>query len=257
MLPAMTVAVVGGTGALGKLVVAELRARGDEVLALSRRAPRELPEGASHRGVDLTTGEGLEDALAGAEVVVDASNESPRGAGPVLVGGTKRLLRAGAAAGVRHHVGISIVGCDRVPMAYYKVKVAQEQAIAANEVPWSLLRATQFHTLLAWGFAQAARWRVLPTGRARLQPIDPAVVAERVVAAARAEPAGRLPDVAGPEVRSLGELSRAWQAADGRRLLPLRVPTVGKTGRPIGEAALCNPDAAGGGPTFEQWLVRG
>ncbi len=250
----MKVAVVGGTGVLGKLVVAELVARGDEVLALSRKAPSKLPEGASHRSVDLTTGEGLEDALVGVEVVVDASNESPLGAGPVLVEGTKRLLAAGAAAGVRHHVGVSIVGCDRVPTAYYKVKVEQEQAIEAGEVPWSLLRATQFHTLLAWAFAQAARRRVVPTGRARLQPIDPMVVAERLADAAQAGPAGRLPDVAGPEVRTLTELARAWRAAAERHLLPLRIPTVGKIGRPLGEAALCNPEAAAGGPCFSEWL---
>lgn len=249
--------MIGGTGVLGKLVVAELAARGDEVLALSRRAPRDLPEVASHRSVDLTTGEGLGDALAGVEVVVDASNESPRGAGPVLVEGTKRLLRAGVEAGVRHHVGVSIVGCDRVPMPYYKVKVEQEQAIAAGDVPWSLLRATQFHTLVAWFFAQTARWRVIPTGKARLQPIDPAVAVERLADAAHADPAGRLPDVAGPEVRTLTELARTWRAVSGERLLPLRIPTVGRIGRPIGEAALCSPAAAADGPTFEQWLARG
>ena len=253
----MKVAVIGGTGVLGKLVVAELASRGDEVLALSRTAPAKLPDGVSHRSVDLTSGEGLEDALAGVEVVVDTSNESPRGAGAVLAGGTKRLLRAGADAGVRHHVGVSIVGCDRVPMPYYKVKVEQEELIAAGEVPWSLLRATQFHTLVAWFFAQTARWRIMPTGNARLQPIDPIVVARRLADAAHADPAGRLPDIAGPEVRTLTELAAAWRAASGRRLLPLRIPTVGKIGRPIGEAALCDPGAAGGGPTFERWLARG
>lgn len=253
----MKVAVVGGTGGLGKPLVAELAARGDEVLALSRTAPPVLPERASHRSVDLTTGDGLAEALAGVEVVVDASNEGPRGAGPVLVDGTKRLLQAGAAAGVRHHVGVSIVGCDRVPTAYYKVKVEQEEAIAAGEVPWSLLRATQFHTLVAWAFAQAARWRVLPTGKARLQPIDPTVVARHLADAAHAGPAGRLPDVAGPEVRTLTELAGTWRVAAGRHLLPLRIPTVGKIGRPIGEAALCNPGAAAGGSTFEEWLASG
>lgn len=251
----MKVAVVGGTGVLGKPLVAELAAGGDEVLALSRNPERSLPAGASHRSVDLTTGEGLDEALAGVEVVVDASNSSPRKAAPVLVEGTKRLLRAGADAGIRHHICISIVGCDRVPMPYYEVKVEQEEAIAAGEVPWSLLRATQFHTLVAWFFSQAARWRVLPTGKARLQPIDPAVVAQRLADAAHADPAGRLPDVAGPEIQTLAELAGTWRAANGGRLLPLRIPTVGKIGRPIGEGALCDPGVAAGGPTFERWLA--
>ncbi len=252
----MKVAVVGGTGVLGKPLVAALAARGDEVLALSRTTPRKLPDGASHRSVDLTSGERLTGALSGVEVLVDASNSSPRNAGPVLVEGTKRLLRAGAEAGVRHHIGISIVGCDRVPMAYYKVKVEQEEAIAGAAVPWSLLRATQFHPLLAWAFGEAGRFRVVPTGSAQLQPIDPLVVVERLTEAAHAEPAGRLPDIAGPKVHTLTELAQVWRQA-GHRAMPLRLPMVGRIGRPVREGALCNPDAAAGGRTFKQWLADG
>lgn len=254
----MKVAVVGGTGVLGKPLVAALAAREDEVRALSRTAPKKLPEGASHHSIDLTTGEGLAEALAGVEVVVDASNSSPRNAGPVLVDGTQRLLAAGAQAGVRHHLGVSIVGCDRVPTAYYRVKVEQEEAIAAGTVPWSLLRATQFHPLLAWAFGQAARARMSPLGSARLQPIDPAVVVARLADAAHAGPAGRLPELAGPEVRTLSELAKAWRSSQGRHLLlPLPIPMVGPIGRPLREGALCNPDAVAGGASFEQWLADG
>lgn len=251
----MKVVVVGGTGVLGKPLVAELVARGDEVRVLSRTPPSKLPQGASHHRVDLTSGEGLTEALSGVAVVVDASNESPRNAGPVLVDGTDRLLAAGAQAGVRHHIGVSIVGCDRVPTSYYKVKVEQEKTIAAGDVPWSLLRATQFHSLLAWAFAQAGRARLMPTGGARLQPIEPAVVAARLADVAHAEPAGRLGNIAGPEVRTLTELARTWRRADGRWMLPLPVPMVGKLGRPSREGALCDPGAAAGGLTFEQWLA--
>jgi uncharacterized protein YbjT (DUF2867 family) len=251
----MKVAVVGGTGVLGKLVVAELAARGDEVLALSRKPGRTVPEGVSHRRVDLTTGEGLAEALAGVEVVVDASSSStPRRAAPVLVEGTQRLLRAGAEAGARHYVGVSIVGCERVPIAYYKVKVKQEEAIAAGAIPWSLLRATQFHTLIDSLFRQDARFGVVRSGSARFQPIDPSLVAERMAGAAHAEPAGRLPDIAGPAVLTLSELAKAWRRA-GHRALPLRFPMIGPIGRPLREGALCNPDAAAGGCTFEQWLA--
>lgn len=262
----MKVAVVGGTGQLGKPLVAALASRGDEVLVLSRSAPRKLPDGASHRRLDLTEepkpsaagagDDGLAEALAGIEVVVDASNSNPRRAGPVLVDGTKRLLRAGREAGVRHHVGISIVGCDRVPIAYYKVKVEHEEAIAAGEVPWSLLRASQFHSLIAWAFAQAGRFRVVPTGKARLQPIDAQLVAERLAAVAHAEPAGRLPDMAGPQPQTLSELAASWRRA-GHRGLPLRLPMIGRIGRPLREGALCDPNAAADGPTFEEWLSRG
>jgi uncharacterized protein YbjT (DUF2867 family) len=252
----MKVAVVGGTGVLGKPLVAELAARGNEVLALSRTAPRKLPDGASHLHIDLTTGDGLAEALAGVEVIVDASSSSPRNAAPVLVEGTKRLLRTGAETGARHYVGVSIVGCERVPMAYYKVKVEQEKVIAAGAITWSLLRATQFHTLIDHLFKRDARFGIVRSGSARFQPVDPSLVAERMAGAAHAEPAGRLPDVAGPEVLTLSELAKAWRRA-GHRALPLRFPMIGPIGRPLREGALCNPDAAASGPTFEEWLARG
>jgi uncharacterized protein YbjT (DUF2867 family) len=124
-------------------------------------------------------------------------------------------------------------------------------------VPWSLLRATQFHPLPAAIFAAAARRRIRLTGSARLQPIDPAVVARRLADAVHADPAGRLPDIAGPEVKTLGELSRAWQRADGRRLLAVRVPSIGKLGRALRDGGLCDTSAAAGGASFEEWLRDG
>jgi len=143
-----------------------------------------------------------------------------------------------------------------VPMAYYRVKVEQEEAIGGGEVPWSLLRATQFHPLIGAVFQKTSRFGVLPTGSARLQPVDAAVVAQRLAEVVQAEPAGRLPDVAGPEVETLTDLANTWREAKGRRL-PLRIPMVGKIGRPVREAALCNPEAAAGGPSFGRWLADG
>ncbi|HYV14444.1 MAG TPA: NAD(P)H-binding protein [Conexibacter sp.] len=251
----MRVAVIGGTGGLGRLLAAGLAAHGDEVRAVSRHAPTsQLADGVTHHRADLASGDGLAEAVAGVEVVVDAVNELRR-ARTVLVGGTRRLLAAEAAAGVGHHVAISIVGCERVPWSYYNAKAAQEDAVTAGPVAWSLLRATQFHTLLAGTFAEAARWRLVPTGRALLQPIDPALVAERLVAAVHAGPAGRLPDLAGPEVRTLTELAAAWRTHDGRRLLGLRVPFVGRVGRALRAGGLTDPAAAAGGATFAQWLA--
>lgn len=251
----MKVAVAGGTGTLGAPLVAELARRGADVLALSRGTPAELPAGATHRRIDLAGGDGLAEALEGVDVLVETANTAPN-RGEELVAITRRLLGAAAEAGVSHLVGVSIVGCDRVPMPYYKAKVAQEGAIAASPVPWSLLRASQFHDLLDWAFGAAARRRLLPTGSARLQPVDVRVVATRLAEATLGGPAGRLPDVAGPEIRTLSELARAWRAADGRRLLPLRIPMAGRIGRPVREAALCDPAAAAGGPSFEEWLAR-
>ena len=172
--------------------------------------------------------------------------------------GTVRLLAAEVDAGVRHHVAISIVGCDRVPHFYYRAKVAQEQAIAGAPVPSTLLRATQFHSMQAGAFAAAARLRVLPKVRIPLQPIDTAVVARRIVELVHAEPAGRVADVAGPQVESLDGLAEQWREHDGRRLLPLRLPpaALGGGGREMAAGLLTDPAAAVDGPTFAEWLAR-
>jgi len=247
-----TVAVVGGTGTLGAPVVGELLARGATVRVLSRNATA-VPDGAEHRRVDLTSGEGLAQALTGADAVVDAAN-STKAAEDVLVAGTKRLLEAGAAAGVGHHVAISIIGIDQVPMSYYRAKLAQEEAIESGPLPFSILRASQFPQLLDSAFAAAARFGVRPTGRAKVQPIDPTVVAARLAEAALADPAGRLPDLAGPRVQTLSELSRAWATARGKHRLPLRIPAWGKMGKALAAGALCDPAAATPGESFEEWL---
>jgi uncharacterized protein YbjT (DUF2867 family) len=122
----MTIAIVGGTGTLWRRV-AELEARGNHVRRLSRHA-------AEHH-VHLATGDGLGPALAGCDVVVDANNSSARKPAGILVDGSRRLLEAEAAAGVKHHVCVSIVGCDQVPMGYYRAKSDQERLDRALLVP--------------------------------------------------------------------------------------------------------------------------
>lgn len=249
-----TIAVVGGTGTLGAPVVVELVARGADVRVLSRSATN-VPAGAAHHRVDLTSGDGLAAALAGVDAVVDSAN-STKGAEAVLVAGTKRLLEAEAAAAVDHHLAISIIGIDRVPMSYYRVKLAQEEAVEAGPVPFSILRASQFPQLLEMAFAGAARFGVRPTGKAKVQPVSPEVVAARLAEAALAPPAGRLPDLAGPRIQTLSELSRAWASARGKHRLPLRIPAWGKMGKALAAGGLCDADAATPGEDFEGWLAH-
>jgi uncharacterized protein YbjT (DUF2867 family) len=248
------IAVVGGTGTLGAPVVGELLGKGAEVRVLSRNAT-EVPPGAEHRRVDLTSGAGLAEALAGVDTVVDAAN-STKAADDVLVAGTRRLLDAEAGVGVGHHVAISIIGIDQVPVKYYRAKLAQEEAVEAGTVPYSVLRTSQFPQLLDETFAAAARFGVRPTGAAKVQPICPAVVAARLADAALAGPAGRLPNVAGPKVQALSELSRAWASARGKHRLPLRVPSWGKMSKALAAGALCDPAASTPGEDFEEWLRR-
>jgi uncharacterized protein YbjT (DUF2867 family) len=244
----MRIAIVGGTGRLGRQLAGVLSARGHEVRALSRSAP-EWP-------VDVRTGAGLEPALAGCEVVVDAANGPPSAkAADVLVEGTRRVLAEGRVAGVGHHLCVSIVGCDRVPMGYYRVKVAQEQAVVDGAVAWTVVRATQFHDLLGGLFAQAARAHVLPTGRARFQPIDVADAAEAIADAAEAGPRHGHVEVAGPEVLDLADLARTYRRLTGVRAVAVPVPLPPRLGRALRAGALTadHPDHRGT-RTFAQWL---
>jgi uncharacterized protein YbjT (DUF2867 family) len=244
----MRIGIVGGTGTLGRHVTSALAGRGHDMRVLSRRSPQ-YP-------VDLVTGDGLAAALEGCEVVVDASNASaPRRAAQVLVDGSRRLLTAERDAGVSHHVGISIVGCERVPMGYYRVKAEQEQVISGGPVPWSLVRATQFHELVAMFLATAGKWHVLPIPAARLQTIAAAEVARVVADVAGGEPCGRI-QVAGPQVLTAAELARTWKAVTGRRAVSVPVPVPGKLGRALRAGALTAEDAdVLGTQTFADWLA--
>jgi uncharacterized protein YbjT (DUF2867 family) len=251
------IAVIGGTGMLGRQVVRELVAREHAVRVLTRSAPEALPAGAEHHAIDLEAGAGLDDALAGAEAVVDASNRAGRGrtAAPVIVEGTRRLLAAAARAGVGHHIAVSIVGIDAVPFSYYRAKLAQEEAVQRGAVPWSLVRATQFHELLDWGFGLTARAGFVPGLRFGLAPVDPRFLAGVLADAVQRGPGGRLAPVAGPQVAPLRELGRTWAQVRGRRAVALPLPLPRRARRALAAGALVpGHGAITGGPTFADWL---
>jgi len=251
----MEIAVIGGTGTLGALVVAELARRGHQVRTISRGAAAQQ-HGVTHYQADVRTGAGLDAALAGVATVLDAVNNA-KGDAEVLVAGTRRLLQAEARAGVGHHVAISVVGCDRLPLGYFRAKAQQEEVVTGGPVAWSLLRATQFHSYVAGMLAGAAKWRVSPRGQARVQPIDAGVVASRLVAAIEAGPVGRLADIGGPEQLTLTQAARRWCAVTGRRLLPLYLPLPGKAGAALRQGVLCTAETpAHAGNTFAEWLAR-
>lgn len=239
------VVVLGATGSLGSAIATQLTAAGHTVIAASRRGPTR---------VDVATGEGLAAALAGADVVMDATNDSvaPRA---VLVDGTGRVLAAAREAGVGHFVGISIVGIDDAPIPYYRAKVEQERVIEASPVPWTLLRATQFHDLIP-KFAAPRRGIVAAPLGWKLQPIHVREVASVLVAAAAAPAAGRLPDVAGPQVLPFARLARMWRSASRTRALVVPVPLLGARGAFLRSGKLCAPDRAVGTITFAQWLAE-
>ncbi|MGW8568300.1 SDR family oxidoreductase [Isoptericola sp. NPDC055881] len=204
----MRIVVVGGTGLIGKQVIAHLTGAGHEAVAA-----------APSTGVDTVTGKGVDAALAGADVVVDVSNSPSFADEDVLrffTTSTRTLLDAERRAGVRHHVVLSIVGADRNPASgYLRAKVAQEELVHGGGVPWSVVRATQFFEFgsrIADGATVDGAVRLPPVA---FQPVASADVARFVAEAAAAEPGGGTVDVAGPQRVRFDEFIRGVLAAGG------------------------------------------
>jgi uncharacterized protein YbjT (DUF2867 family) len=256
---AAPILVTGGTGTLGRLVVPRLRDAGADVRVLSRRAqgPGADPELVTG---DLTTGEGVAAAVEGTEIVVHLAGSNK---GDEVK--TGHLVRAAARAGARHLVYISVVGADRTPVTsavdralfgYVAAKLAAERIVAGSGLPWTTLRATQFHDLLLTTAGQLARLPVVPVpAGVRAQPIDPAEVADRLVELALGPPAGLVPDLAGPKVYELSALLRGYLRARGlhRPVLPLWLP--GRAARAFRAGANLAPDRAVGRRTWEEFLA--
>lgn len=254
----MRVLVVGGTGGLGRLVVEELARRGHSVRVLSRQ---QQPSCSPFPGVesmqgDLVSGAGVAAAVADVDAVVDTVNAG-RHARRVMVEGTQRLWAAAAEAGVGHAVGIGIVGAEVIApvVPYYKVKVAQERALRSGKVPWTLLRATQFHDFVAQAVTGLSRLPVLPVPAIRYQPVERREVAVALSDAVLGQPRGLLPDFAGPEALPLVDFARIWLETRGRSQRAVAIPLPTRFGRQLREGALCSPDRAVGRRTFSDWAA--
>jgi uncharacterized protein YbjT (DUF2867 family) len=239
------IAVAGGTGLIGTMVVDAVTAAGSTPMVLARST-----------GVDLTTAANLDEALRGADAVIDVSNvvtTRRKKAIAFFDAATSNLLAAGRRAGVRHHVALSIVGCDRVDIGYYFGKRRQEELVLAGD--GTVLRATQFHEFADQMLQRSAPLFALAP-RMRTQPIAAREVADVLVQLALGRPVGMAPDLAGPEVREMSELVRLLVRARRLRriVVPLRLP--GAAGRAMATGALL-PAADGprGTQTFENWLA--
>ncbi|MEU5683386.1 nucleoside-diphosphate sugar epimerase [Streptomyces venezuelae] len=239
-----TILVTGGTGTLGRLVTERLRADGHEVRVLSRHT--------QPYAVDLREGTGLDAAVTGVDVIVHCAS-SVRGGDERAA---RNLIAAAEKAGVAHLVYISIVGIDRVPMGYYKTKLAVERLIEESGLGWTVLRATQFHDLVLQIMEASAKLPVmLLPGGVSDQPIEVGEVADRLAELAAAPPAGRVEDMGGPEVRTFPELARAYLRASGKRRRVLPVRLAGRTYRAARAGGLLTPDRAVGKRTFEEYLA--
>jgi uncharacterized protein YbjT (DUF2867 family) len=253
------VLVTGGTGTLGRHVVALLRAAGHRVRVLSRtgNAPA---DGVEHVRGDLATGEGADAAVAGVATVVHCAG-SAKGDDDKA----RSLVDAAVRAGVEHLVYISVVGADRVPVVsamdraafgYFAAKRAAEEIVAGSGIPWTTLRASQFFDLTLTTVAAMARMPVVPVpAGVRFQPVDTAEVAARLVELALAAPAGLVPDLAGPTVHGMDELVRSYLRAAGKHRAVLPVRFAGGAYRAVRAGANLAPERAVGRRTWEEFLA--
>jgi uncharacterized protein YbjT (DUF2867 family) len=212
--------VTGGTGVLGSKVVERLHSEGIEPRILSHsNRPGTI------RG-DLPTGEGLEAAVRGVDTIVHCASSPFRKARQTDVEGTERLLAVASRAGVSHVVYVSIVGIDRVQSyPYYRVKLRAERLIEDSPIPHTILRATQFYELILMALRALARLPVVTVPKGLIgQPIDSGKVAARLVELTLSGPAGRVPDVGGPEVRTTEDIARSYLKEMGSRKKAVAFP---------------------------------
>jgi uncharacterized protein YbjT (DUF2867 family) len=240
--------VTGGSGTLGRQLVPLLREHGNDVRVLSRR-----PGGGSHVA-DLVTASGLADAVAGVDLVVHAASDTRR-FGRTDLAQTRSLLRS--LAQVRHLVYISIVGIDEIPLGYYQRKLACEHEIETSAAPYTILRATQFHELIATFLHAAERLPAAPLPlRFRFQPVAAADVAGRITELLDAQPAGRVADFGGPELFTLGDMARTWREARGRPRACWPLPVPGRVGQAFRAGLNTCPDHRAGTQRWADFVGR-
>jgi uncharacterized protein YbjT (DUF2867 family) len=254
--------VTGGTGTLGRLVVARLREAERDVRVLSRHgAPADADAALEFVTGDLATGVGTEAAVDGIEVIVHCAGGR--------VGDddtTRNLVRAAAQAGARHLVYISVVGAERIPIrsridrtmfGYFESKLAAEQVVAGSGIPWTTLRATQFQQSFLSVAQGVAKLPVIPVPSGfRFQPIDAREVAARLAELALDEPAGLVPEIGGPQVFGMGELIRIYLQATHRHRLIVSVPTIGGAAAALRAGANLTTDRAVDRTTWRDFVAE-
>ena len=251
--------VTGGTGTLGRHVVSRLRDAGRDVRVLTRRG-RPAEGGVEFVTGDLTSGQGVERAVAGVETIVHCASSYQGDPGAA-----RNLVRAASRARRPHLVYISIVGVDRIPISspvdramfgYYESKRVTERVVTDSGLPWTTLRSTQFHDLILKVAQALARLPVMPVPAGfRFQPIEADEVAARLVELTLGTPAGLMPDIGGPSAYAAADLVRGYLRAAHRRRAVVPVPVPGKAARAVRGGANLAPEQAVGRRTWEEFLT--
>jgi uncharacterized protein YbjT (DUF2867 family) len=249
MTAGMTVLVTGASGMLGSAVLPRL-AKDDHRVRPMSRSPR-----SGWVVADLRDGDGLEEAVRGADTIVHLAS-APGRPRRTDVEGTRRLLGAARTAGVRHVLYVSINGVDRVPYRYYRAKIDTEQVVRDSGVPFTILRASQFHPfvekLLA---ASGALGPLIVDPRWRVQPVAVEDVANRIAELLALPHSGRTTEFAGPEVLTFDELARTWREARGVKRPIWRVPIPGRMSRAIRAGGQTTRETPTGTRTWSDYLA--
>ncbi len=244
----MRVLVTGASGNLGSVVLPRLVKDGYDVVGMSRQS---RPGWVT---ADLETGDGLAEAVRGVDAIVHLAS-SPTKTRKTDVEGTRRLVGAAAAAGVRHIMFISIIGVDRVPLSYYRRKVEAEAAIRAGGVPFTILRAAQFPTLVDSMFNGLSKLGPVLLDRNMLcQPVAVEDVADRIADLLAEPPTGGVVELGGPRAERMETLAREWLRARGskRPIWSIRIP--GRFGREVRGGALTTKALPAGTRTWRNYL---
>jgi uncharacterized protein YbjT (DUF2867 family) len=262
MTPNGLILVTGGTGGLGRRVVARLRDKGRNVRVLSRH-PGDLPEGVECMAGDLVKNLGVDEAIAGAEIVVHCA-----GVGKIKedTAQAQNLVAAARRSGVRHLVCISVVGAERIPVrsavdramfAYFGAQRSKELVIEQSGLPWTNLRASQFHDGFILAMVQAmSKMPIVPLpADTRFQPVDADEVADMLGELALDAPSGQVPDIAGPKIYDSESLLRSYLVAIGKQRPILKIRMPGAAAAAIRAGANLAPDRAIGRRTWEEFLA--
>lgn len=244
----MKLAVIGGTGLIGSQVVRKLNEAGHEAIPASQST-----------GIDLISGQGLDSALEGADVVIDASNSPTFDEASLdfFRASMSNLLAAGERAGVRHQVVLSIVGVDQVPqLDYYRAKTLQENLLRQGPTPYSILRATQFFEFVDAVLSWTSDGDTVRLPSTPLQPIAAAEVVDALVEVSTGTPLGGIRDIAGPEVFPLDELGRITLAAQGDARTVTLDENAGLFGAVTGDVLTAGSDARLAPTHYRDWLQQ-
>lgn len=239
----MLIAIAGGTGTVGQHVSRVALERGHEIIVLSRS-----------EGVDLISGSGVD--LTDVDAVIDVSGPSGGDAGRFFAAVTTTLLDAEEAAGVKHHVALSIVGAAEHPYGYYAGKALQEELVASGPIPWTILRTTQFFEFAEQNARGIGPWAFVASMRSR--PLAAESVARRLVEIAEGAPLGFAPELAGPDELRMADLARMAFETHGEQRVVFELPLPGKFGRALRSGAILpRADAQIDDVSYEDWLAAG